>query len=67
MQYRVLGRTGQRLSVAGFGGMLVNGESQAEADRLVARAVDQGVNYFDVAPAYGDAEERLGPALRSHR
>jgi len=29
--------------------------------------VDRGVNYFDVAPGYGDAEERLGPALEPYR
>lgn len=67
MQYRQLGRTGERLSVIGFGGMLVKGEARAETDRLVSSAVDRGVNYFDVAPAYGDAEERLGPALRPYR
>jgi aryl-alcohol dehydrogenase-like predicted oxidoreductase len=34
---------------------------------LVAMAVDRGVNYFDVAPSYGNAEERLGPALEPYR
>lgn len=43
------------------------GEEQAAADRLVAEAVERGVNYFDVAPSYGDAEERLGPALEPYR
>jgi len=33
----------------------------------VAEAVDRGINYFDVAPSYGNAEERLGPALAPHR
>mgnify|MGYP000669322757 CR=1 FL=1 len=69
MQYRELGRTGQRLSVIGFGGILVIGHSQEEANRMVASAVDRGVNYFDVAPSYGDgeAEEKLGPALQPYR
>ena len=31
------------------------------------RAVERGVNYFDVAPSYGNAEERLGPALEPYR
>ena len=39
----------------------------AEAARLVGRAVERGVNYFDVAPSYGNAEERLGPALEPYR
>jgi aryl-alcohol dehydrogenase-like predicted oxidoreductase len=34
---------------------------------LVAEAVGRGVNYFDVAPSYGNAEERLGPALKPYR
>lgn len=67
MQYRALGRTGVQLSMLGFGGMVVAGVSQAEADAAVARAVDRGINYFDVAPSYGDAEERLGPALAPYR
>jgi aryl-alcohol dehydrogenase-like predicted oxidoreductase len=69
MQYRELGTTGERLSVVGFGGILVVGEAQSDADRLVASAVDRGVNYFDVAPLYGDgeAEIKLGPALAPYR
>jgi aryl-alcohol dehydrogenase-like predicted oxidoreductase len=69
MQYRELGRTGRRLSVIGFGGILVVGEAQAEADRLVESAVERGITYFDVAPSYGDgeAEQKLGPALEPFR
>ena len=69
MQYRELGRTGRRLSVIGFGGILVVGLPQAEANRLVASAVERGVNYFYVAPSYGngEAEEKLGPALEPFR
>ena len=47
---RVLGRTGERLSVIGFGGMSIVGEEQAVADRMVAETFDRGVNYYDVAP-----------------
>lgn len=67
MEYRTLGQTGQELSVIGFGGIVVTETPQDEANRLVASAVARGVNYFDVAPSYGDAEDRLGPALRPHR
>lgn len=58
-----------RLSVIGFGGMLVVGMEQNEADRAVAEAFDRGVNYFDVAPSYfdGEAETKLGPALEPYR
>lgn len=64
---RVLGRTGERLSIIGFGGIIVMNETPAFARERVAQAVDRGVNYFDVAPTYGNAEERLGPALAPHR
>lgn len=67
MEYRTLGKTGERLSVIGFGGIVVGETHPDEAARLVASAVARGVNYFDVAPSYGDAEERLGPALRPYR
>ena len=56
MYYRVLGKTGIQASVVAFGGILVNGMPQDEAARAVAAAVDRGVNYFDVAPSYGNAQ-----------
>ncbi|MFO7534089.1 MAG: aldo/keto reductase [Kiritimatiellia bacterium] len=67
MKKRALGKTGESLSVIGFGGILLSGTTPAEAARLVASAVDHGVNYFDVAPTYSQAEERLGPALEPYR
>lgn len=67
MERRPLGNTGEELSIIGFGGILVMNAEPAEADRLVAEAVDRGVNYVDVAPSYGNAEERLGPALEPYR
>jgi predicted aldo/keto reductase-like oxidoreductase len=33
----------------------------------VSEAIDYGINYFDVAPSYGDAEIKLGPALQPYR
>ncbi len=58
-----------QLSIVGFGGIVVVGQPQTDANREVARAFDRGVNYFDVAPSYGDgeAEEKLGIALRPYR
>lgn len=67
MEKRLLGKTGITLSVVGCGGIIVMNESAANARRLVAEAVSRGINYFDVAPTYGNAEERLGPALEPHR
>jgi aryl-alcohol dehydrogenase-like predicted oxidoreductase len=42
-------------------------ETTGEASNIVAEAVDRGINYFDVAPSYGNAQERLGPALAPYR
>ncbi|MFN7992811.1 MAG: aldo/keto reductase [Bryobacteraceae bacterium] len=58
-----------KLSVIGFGAIVVVGMEQKEADRTVAEAFEQGVNYYDVAPSYfdGEAEMKLGPALQPHR
>ena len=67
MQQRTLGQHGLSLSVIGFGGIVVNGVEPDVADREVAAAVDRGVTYFDVAPTYGDAQQKLGPALEPYR
>lgn len=64
---RPLGRTGEKLSVVGFGGIVVMDETAADAARFVGEAIDAGINYFDVAPSYGNAEEMLGPALEPWR
>ena len=55
------------LSILGFGGIMVDNTEVSEAERLVGLAIDNGINYFDVAPSYGNAEERLGPALAPYR
>lgn len=64
---RPYGNTGIQLSIIGMGGIVVMNAEQAHANRIVAEFVERGVNYFDVAPSYGNAEERLGPALEPHR
>jgi aryl-alcohol dehydrogenase-like predicted oxidoreductase len=64
---RPLGKTGEQLSIIGFGGIVVMNEEANAADNIVAEAVDRGINYFDVAPSYGNAQERLGVALKPYR
>lgn len=64
---RKLGKTNQDLSIIGFGGIVVMNEDASASSNIVAEAVDRGINYFDVAPSYGDAQERLGPALAPYR
>lgn len=64
---RSLGKTGEKLSIVGFAGIVVMENSPSFASNIVAEAVDRGINYFDVAPTYGNAQERLGPALQPYR
>ena len=64
---RKLGKTGEELSIIGFGGIVVMDDSPGGSANIVAEAHDRGINYFDVAPSYGNAQERLGPALAPYR
>jgi len=73
MQYRVLGRTGLRVSALGFGTMrfkMVDGHvDQDLAVQVLHRAMDLGVNYFDSAVGYcnSESEKVLGKALKGRR
>lgn len=67
IEKRSLGLTGEMLSMIGFGGIVVMNATPAEASSLVNLAINAGINYFDVAPSYGDAEIKLGPALEPYR
>lgn len=64
---RPLGNTGEHLSVIGFGGIVVKDMEQSAANQIVRDAFEAGVNYFDVAPSYGNAEVILGPAVEPFR
>jgi aryl-alcohol dehydrogenase-like predicted oxidoreductase len=67
LSQREYGQTGVKLSIVGLGGIVVKDTEQQHANRVVAEAFEKGVNYFDVAPTYGDAELKLGPALEPYR
>jgi predicted aldo/keto reductase-like oxidoreductase len=64
---RQYGRAKDVISVIGFGGIVVKDVTPEDASSYVSEAVDRGINYFDVAPTYGNAQERLGPALKPYR
>ena len=57
------------LSILGLGGMLLVDMEQSTVDKIVSEALQRGINYFDVAPFYGDgeAERKMGRALESFR
>ena len=70
MQYNLLGNTGLNVSRLSFGasslGAVFHPVDESEAIAAVHAALDYGINYFDVAPAYGGtlSEKVLGKALR---
>ncbi len=67
MQKRRLGRTNLQASIVGFGGTWISEISPAEAKKVVRRAFDLGINYFDTAKLDGDSEEKIGTALEDVR
>jgi len=58
-----LGNTGIAVRELGFGAMYLPRISPQESDRVLHRAIDLGINYFDTAAAYQDSEEKLGRIL----
>jgi aryl-alcohol dehydrogenase-like predicted oxidoreductase len=67
MEKRRLGRTGHESSVAFFGAVAFWWSDQPEADAALNTLMDYGVNHIDVAPQYGNAQERVGNWLPPHR
>ena len=73
MKYRILGRTGLKVSVVGIGTWQLGGEwgkafNQSEVDALLDKAAECGVNLIDTAECYGDhlAERLIGDYLSRH-
>lgn len=70
MRYSLLGKTGLKVSRLSFGasslGAVFHPVEESAALAAVHAALDCGINYFDVAPAYGAtlSESRLGKALK---
>ena len=64
MQYRIDRKTGNKISILGFGCMRFPGMNKAEA--LVKHAIDKGINYFDTAWIYSGNEETLGSILHKN-
>ncbi len=64
---RPLGRTGHASSLLAFAGAALWPLDPDAATAAAEDALERGVNHFDVAPSYGDAELRLGPTVERHR
>jgi len=54
-----LGKTGLMVSIIGFGGIKLPLISKNEAEKVLNRALDLGINIFDTARNYGDSEEKI--------
>ena len=64
---RILGKTGRSLPVVGFPGLALKNGDQKVATQALHRCMDIGVDYFDVAPAYGkdgECEVKMGEGLK---
>lgn len=67
METRRLGRLEHQSSVLIYGAASLGSVDQDTADASVAEALAAGINHFDVAASYGDAELRLGPLMAGMR
>ncbi len=62
-----LGKTDLEVNRIGFGGIPIQRLTVEESDRVVRKAVDSGINFFDTARVYTDSEEKLGRILHEVR
>lgn len=67
MTHIQLGSTGITIEKNGFGCLPIQRVTKEEAARLLRKALDGGMNYFDTARAYSDSEEKVGYAFAGMR
>lgn len=67
MEYRILGKTGLKISRLGFGGIPIQRVDAQQTKALIHLAREKGINYIDTARAYTVSEEYLGYALEGIR
>ncbi len=67
MKYVTLGRTNIRVCKNGFGALPIQRITSDEAEHLLRKAYEHGINFFDTAHIYSDSEEKIGRALSSVR
>ena len=67
MEYRILGKTGLKVSRVGLGGIPIQRIDAASAKTLVHQLMDKGVNFIDTANCYsfGTSEEYIGQSLKN--
>ena len=67
MEYKILGKTGLRISAVGFGGIPIQRTRQEDTGALLRAVRDAGINYIDTARAYTVSEAWIGEAIRGMR
>lgn len=67
MNYRVLGRTGIKVSEVGLGGEWFNGLLPEESTKIIDAAVEKGMNYIDIFMPQAPTRDNLGIALKGRR
>jgi aryl-alcohol dehydrogenase-like predicted oxidoreductase len=67
MEKRLFGRTGHWSTVAIFGAAALGKVDQARADEAFDLILKHNINHIDVAPSYGEAENRLRPWIPQYR
>jgi aryl-alcohol dehydrogenase-like predicted oxidoreductase len=69
IEYRLLGKTGIRVSALGFGGSEIGYQEVAQrtVDKILGTALDSGINVIDTAECYANGEQLIGKALAHRR
>lgn len=67
MDSMILGRAGLKISRTGFGALPIQRVSFEEAGKLLLKAYENGIDFFDTARAYSDSEEKIGNSLSGIR
>ena len=62
-----LGKTEIVTDKNGFGALPIQRISYDEAEKIILKAYDSGITFFDTARGYTDSEEKLGRALKGKR
>lgn len=67
MKYNMLGNTGLNVSRIGFGGIPIQHVNQENANKIISKCIELGINFFDTARGYTVSEELIGNALVGKR
>ena len=67
MEKRRFGRSSHMSTIAIFGAAAFWEIEQKDADKIMEMVIEAGINHIDVAPSYGQAEQRIGPWMPRER